>query len=106
MTDRPSPVQRFFGGLLIAVGVLIAALCGLCTMVFMVGSVIDRGGGELFAGGDVFILALVIGGLPTGIGALIAWGGWRLYRPKPAIRPATLQVFSDKPPPDGEGGPR
>ena len=59
---RPDPVLRFFGGAMVAVGALMFALCGLCTLTFLVTAIIP-GGGRSFA-----VMALVIGGVPTAIG--------------------------------------
>lgn len=87
------------GGLLMAVGGMIAALCGACTLWFAGMSVVASGAGE-FSGPGMLVLALPIGGIPTLIGGLMAWWGWRLYRPKRRLRPESLAVFSDERPPD------
>lgn len=97
MSDQPSPVQKFFGGLLMAIGGLMAALCGVCTLVFTVTSLTTSGE---FAGPGMLFMVLPIGGIPAVVGALIAWAGWRLYRPRPPLKPARLAVFSDDAPPD------
>ena len=97
MSDAPSPLQKFIGGALMAVGGLVAALCGLCTLVFAVTS-LTSGSGE-FAGPGMLVLVLPIGGIPTVLGALVAWAGWRIFRPKPPLKPETLAVFSDGEPP-------
>jgi hypothetical protein len=95
---EPSPLQKFMGGLLMAVGGMIATLCGACTLYFAVISFFQRGGE--FAGPGMLVLILPVGGIPTLIGALLAWQGWRLYRPTRRVRPETLAVFSDDKPPD------
>jgi len=72
------PGRTFFGYVLVAVGGLMTALCGLCTATFMVAAVVP--------GGDTsfFVMALVIGGIPTGIGvALFVAGRAVLRHPKP-----------------------
>lgn len=84
-------VRRFFGGLLMAVGFLMAALCGLCTVVFVI-SGLTEGRGELFSGGDIAIMALFIGGLPTLIGVGLVAGGRALWKPPPPRRPPPLTM--------------
>ena len=64
-------VRRFWGGLLVTVGVLIAGLCGLCTMVF-VGLTLDQP--------VTLILPLVFGGPPILVGLLLVWAGRRILR--------------------------
>ncbi|HET6971377.1 MAG TPA: hypothetical protein VFH92_09650 [Phenylobacterium sp.] len=95
MTDLPpSPVRRFFGGLLMVVGGLMMGLCGLCTAVFLVASVFDGGGGrELGGGGELAIMALVIGGIPTAIGVGLFVAGRSLLRTGRAASPADAATF-------------
>ncbi|SFK15881.1 hypothetical protein [Caulobacter sp. UNC279MFTsu5.1] len=76
--DRRDPVGRLFGALLMAVGALMMALCGLCSLAFIV-SMVGSGGGDL---GGMLLLALVFGGVPIGVGFGIFWLGRRLRRPK------------------------
>lgn len=97
--DGPGPVQKFFGGALMAVGGLIAALCGLCTLGVIGFGVVDTlTGGPIddLVGGAVIVM--FIGGIPTAIGLLLLFWGRRLYAP-PA-RPAAgerLAAFSHDP---------
>ena len=72
--------DRFAGSLLMAVGGLVAALTGLCTLVV---------GGPIVAGalrsGDastlvMLLLPLIVGGLPCWGGVAIAMIGWRQLR--------------------------
>ena len=98
---RPDPLQRFWGGLLMAIGGLSAGLCGLCTLVFTVSSLTTSGE---FAGPGMLVLILPIGGIPTLIGGLLAWWGARLFWPK-RMGPSQLAVFSDDPPTDGSNPP-
>ena len=67
---------RFFGALLIVGGALIAALCGLCTLLF-VGVGVSGGSG---GGSGLVELALILGGVPTVFGGLMIWGGIALIR--------------------------
>jgi hypothetical protein len=62
--DRRDPVGRLFGALLMAVGVLMMTLCGLCSLVFLV-SVLGSGGGDA---GGMLALALIFGGVPIAVG--------------------------------------
>jgi hypothetical protein len=75
-----SPVALFFGWLLIVVGVLIAGLAGLCTLVFA--PMMVSGGGGMEGLG----LALLLGGAPIGLGAGMIIGGLAVIR-KPKQQP-------------------
>ena len=77
MTE-PGPVQRFFGGALMAVGFLIMALCGLCSACGVVVGLTD----ETFKGGDTIALVLIFGGVPFLIGLGIFFAG-KTLRGKP-----------------------
>lgn len=72
--------MKFFGGLLMALGILIATLSGLCSAFFLVMVVGDSGGGE-FSGPSMLPVVAVIGGLPclSGVG-MFFWGRWLLRR--------------------------
>ena len=72
--------MKFFGGLLMGIGILIATLSGLCSAWFLVMSLSDSGGGE-FSGPSMLGPIAVIGGVPflTGVG-LFFWGRWLLRR--------------------------
>lgn len=71
MTEGPG--RNVFTWALIAVGALITTLCGLCTLSFAGMGLLERDSSEY--GGMVLAFALVIGGVPTVVGALIlAWG--------------------------------
>ena len=78
----PSPpssrvfLRRFFGGLLIVVGVLMAGLAGLCTMAFL-----GMPGGINGPGDEGMVtLVLVLGVPPIVIGAAMVWAGVFLWR--------------------------
>ena len=66
-------LTRFFSGLLVVVGVLMAGLAGLCTMAFL---------GFPGGGGDKGLvpLVLVFGGPPIVIGLAMVWAGVWLWR--------------------------
>jgi CHASE2 domain-containing sensor protein len=71
---RPDPMIRFLGGLLIAVGALVFGLCGLCTIAFFVGGLLPHGDKSFL------VMALVIGGIPTGVGFLLLRFGIAMSR--------------------------
>jgi hypothetical protein len=71
-------MKRFFGGLLIAVGALIALLSGACSM-FVLIVTIDRllsGQGQI----GPTVAALAISLIPMAIGVGLIWAGLRLSR--------------------------
>ncbi|MBL8773981.1 MAG: hypothetical protein JNK30_21525 [Phenylobacterium sp.] len=68
-------------------------LCGLCTGVFVLGGLFG-GRGDVFGGGEVALLALIIGGLPTAIGIGLFYGGRRMLR---ASDPPKIVVRLDEP---------
>jgi hypothetical protein len=61
------------GGALLAVGILIAGLSGLCSLAILFGS------GE-FSGFDMWPAVLMFGGIPFAIGVAMALGGRALIR--------------------------
>jgi hypothetical protein len=74
MTGDDKSVSRFFGGLLMAVGGLIAVTSGLCSLTvaaMFVASVVQTPGDMP----GLFAMVLGFGGVPFGIGlALFFWG--------------------------------
>ena len=105
---RPDPVQRFFGGALIAVGGLIATLCGVCSLsvIWMVLATViqnDMNFGLLFGSMlSLVFLVPIVGGVPMIMGILIFRWGRRLYWPIPRIE-EQIAVFSDEPAGDRDG---
>lgn len=72
--------QRFAGGCLMAVGGLIATLCGLCTALFVIGPIwyaLSSGGAFAW---PLSAIGLVIGGIPTAIGVVLFVLGLRMIR--------------------------
>lgn len=67
-------MKEILGGILMAVGILIAGASGLCTIVTLSGAVWDS---ETLS---MLPLVLLIGGLPFAVGAGIAYGGYALIR--------------------------
>jgi hypothetical protein len=100
---RPDPVQRFFGAALMAVGALIAVLCGLCTVAYagvaLIAMAMNTSNLQLLLSG-VFggaLLVAVVGGTPTVAGILLFRWGRRLWRPTPRIPSEQVELFSDEP---------
>jgi hypothetical protein len=81
------PVQRFFGGALMAVGFLIMALCGICSTCGVIMGLTD----PTFRGGDTLALVLVVGGVPFALGLGLFVAGKAVRRTPPeAILPPTF----------------
>ncbi len=91
-SPSPSPVQRFFGALLMVVGGLMAALCGSCGALFLVAGLAtlsSSGDGQVFLMGG-----LIMGGIPALIGfGLFAWG--RALRREPPRSSLPQANFDD-----------
>ena len=66
-------MKEVLGGILMAVGILIAGASGLCSLTVLFSS------GE-FAGPSMWPAVLLIGGIPLAAGAGIAYGGYALIR--------------------------
>jgi hypothetical protein len=87
---------QFFGLLLLIAGVLVALLCGLCTLVVIgVSLAAPVSHPQNYGGGAMIPVALVFGGLPTAVGAGMIWAGVALIRagrkPPPPTTSATDQ---------------
>jgi hypothetical protein len=78
-----SAVRRFFGAALMAAGVLIGGLSGLCSALFLIVLVGSAPREVIGALG----LVAVVGGPPMLVGGLMFWGGRRLRNPHPRIKP-------------------
>ena len=79
--DEPrSTGSQFFGWLLMAIGGLMATLCGLCSLVFGIASFAGNRPAETFS--PMLIVVIVLGAPPTVIGGFIFWAGYRLVWPK------------------------
>lgn len=91
MSGAPPPrmtAARFFGGLMMAAGGLIAVSAGLCSAVVSVMGLTDGGNTtELITMG--LPLVLLFGGIPIAIGLTLFFVGRRLYRERPGGPPAT-----------------
>jgi hypothetical protein len=70
-----------FGLLLMAVGGLIAFLCGLCTVVSMVVVTYVTEPFDYMHQRAPWLGPLILGGIPTAVGAALFWVGRRIYRP-------------------------
>jgi len=83
--------MQFLGGCLMALGALMATLCGLCTAGFMFAAFKSSGGQPLG------ILTMVIGGVPTVAGVVLLIVGWGMIRDARAPLPAPKDL--DETPP-------
>lgn len=72
--DKPprkdDPTARLFGAILMAVGAMIALLCGLCSL-----AVLSTGGGV-----GLFLFVALIGGIPIVVGVVIFKAGLKRYK--------------------------
>ena len=71
---------QFFGILLIVGGVLLAVLCGLCTLTVIGVSFASPGTLQAHNGGAMIPIALVFSSVPMAFGALMIWAGVVLVR--------------------------
>ncbi len=69
-------VAKMFGAMLMAIGGLIAGLCGLCSAFFLFSIAASDPGGVGGAG----YLAMIVGGIPIAVGGLIFMAGRKLWR--------------------------
>lgn len=92
---RPNPEGnaggRFFGGMLMAVGALVALLSGLCSLGFFVVMLSERGGAGALLGG--MIMVAIIGGVPFAFGLVIFFVGRNLYRISRPTLPNLAKTF-------------
>jgi len=69
-------MKRLFGGILLAIGILIMTGSGLCSLAVIV-MFVSEGGGE---GPGMLMLPLIVGGLPFAIGFGLFYVGKRMLR--------------------------
>lgn len=87
-------MAQFFGVMLIVLGLLLAALCGLCTLVVAGGSLSMARDPQGYGGGGMVGIALLIGGVPTAFGLLMIFAGFTLLRSArkpPPVPPKTFE---------------
>ena len=71
--------MKFFGGALMAIGILIATLSGLCSAGFLIRLANGRGSSGQFNGAALMIVS-VVGGIPFLGGVGMFFGGLTLVR--------------------------
>lgn len=77
---RPSnPAGKFFGALLVAAGVLICLLSGLCSVVFGA-AVLGEGGSKANDALGLLVVIAIFGGIPFAGGLVSTVVGVGLYR--------------------------
>ena len=86
----PGVAGWFFGCLLIAMGVLMALLCGGCTAIFWITALSS---GDLSSAASMLVLSALLGGVPAlgGVGLIIA--GWVILHPRRRPPPAIDETF-------------
>ncbi|MEO6256823.1 MAG: hypothetical protein ABIO69_08440 [Sphingomicrobium sp.] len=67
-------MKSVIGGILVAVGILIAGASGLCSLAALIGS------GGMGSQWDMVPLIVLVGGIPLVLGGAIAFGGRALIR--------------------------
>jgi hypothetical protein len=78
MSEAPDAVARFFGGLLLATGALIAFVSGGCTLTFTVIAVIESIQLKSMASFAALPMFLIVGGLTCAAGLLAVRAGRRM----------------------------
>ena len=73
-------MTKFFGGLLMAIGILIATLSGLCSAWFLLMMVASPSSGGEFGGMGMLVIIGVVGGVPFLTGLGMFFGGRALVR--------------------------
>ena len=95
--DAGEALKRLLGGLLLAVGIILALSCGLCTGGFGIYAIILLFD-EKSRGGSLVISPFLVAGLvATAIGVGLAWGGLAILR--------TPRVRGNGPPDNRRDGP-
>lgn len=98
---RRSPAVQFLAWLMMAVGALIFATSGACSVFFLF-SVASDGPSTYFGDlGSVILMVLTLGGIPFLIGLALFFGGRRLARPPKRPAPATPATEHDDEPTTG-----
>lgn len=64
-------MKMLFGGILLAIGILIAGASGLCSLAVLLGG---------FGGFSMLPVVLMVGGIPFAVGAALGFGGRALIR--------------------------
>ena len=75
-----SRLQRFLGWALFVSGIAMLAICGTCTGGFLLWSMLGSAIGMV-------PIVLLVGGIPTGLGAVAFWIGRRIVKGQPIIEP-------------------
>ncbi len=84
-----NPSGRFLGGLLMAIGGLMAGLCGLCSVAVL--AMMGSSPGDSGAVAMGLLMVAVVGGGPLAVGAVIFIVGRNLHRSsKPRPDPNTF----------------
>jgi hypothetical protein len=79
--SSPSPVARFFGGALIAVGIMMMLLCGGCGVLFLGYFLFETMRASNPEDISFILMPIFLGGVPAGIGLGLFIAGRALRRP-------------------------
>jgi len=100
--SRGDPSRRLFAALLIAIGVLIVTLSGLCSLaalVILVGSAAQQPSSDYLQGlGQLLVFFLVFGGTPIAAGSALIYAGLRVGRGGTPAFKVDRKVFDTDPP--------
>jgi hypothetical protein len=85
---------QFVGVMLIVLGVLMAALCGLCTVFVSLASLDMPRDPQGYGGGGMVGIALILGGVPALFGLVMVWAGIAVLRgSRKQAPPAKSETF-------------
>jgi hypothetical protein len=73
-------MKTFFGGILLAIGILIAGASGLCSLTMLVSALGNLHGHEEFSGAGMLPVIAIFGGIPFVIGLSLFFAGRSLIR--------------------------
>ena len=76
----PSPTARFFGGALIAVGIMMMLLCGGCGVAFLAWFLVESLKSSNPEDISFILMPIFLGGVPAGIGLGLFIAGRALRR--------------------------
>ena len=79
-SSSPTPVARFFGGALIAVGIMMMLLCGGCGVAFLAWFLVETLRSSNPEDISFILMPIFLGGVPAGIGLGLFIAGRALRR--------------------------
>jgi hypothetical protein len=73
-------MKTFFGGILLAIGILIAGASGLCSLTMLVSVLSNLHSHQEFSGAGMLPMIAIVGGIPLMIGVGLVFAGRALIR--------------------------